>query len=262
MKAAQFAAIAALSLMSGGGPAVAQKAAPAHAKGYLAGAALPDMLRVVPTAPATGSPRDDADRAIFHATRSLQDSPRWKLAQSDDDLSIPGVLTALRCALGVALTSGNAAHTMALLGHVWTDINSATGPAKQHFHRKRPFLVDEGPVCVAEPPNSPDFPSSHSTTGWAVGLIFAEMLPDRSTEIMARGRAYGESRVVCGVHNASAVEAGRVIGAALVEALHGSAQFRTDFEAAKIEIDALRHGATNHPASCAGEAALITTTPY
>jgi acid phosphatase (class A) len=33
-----------------------------------------------------------------------------------------------------------------------------------------------------------------------MGLILAELAPERATPILNRGRAYGESRVVCGVH--------------------------------------------------------------
>ena len=48
------------------------------------------------------------------------------------------------------------------------------------------------------------------------------------TQILVRARAYGESRIVCGVHNLSAVEAGRTNASALVAALHGSPQFRSN----------------------------------
>jgi acid phosphatase (class A) len=258
MKIAQISAAAAL-VGIGAAVILAQKAAPARESGYLSGAAIPDMTRVLPTAPAIDSARDKADRAIFLATRALQDSPRWKLAQSDNEDTVPGLLSAFQCALGVALTAENAPRTAALLERVSTDVNSFTGPSKTHFNRKRPFLIDDGPVCVAKP-KTPDFPSSHSTVGWATGLILAEILPDRSTELMMRGRSYGESRVVCGVHNASAVEAGRVAGAALVAALNGSHHFRTDLDAVKAEVAKLRGNAP--AANCSAEATLIAVSPF
>src|SRR5271155_4788052 len=118
--------------------AVAQKAAPARRSGYLTGTAIPDMIRVLPTAPDTDSPRGKADRAIFLATRSLQDSPRWKLAQSDNDDSARGLLAAFRCALDETITAENAPHMMELLERVSADVNALTGPSKTHFHRKRP----------------------------------------------------------------------------------------------------------------------------
>ena len=262
MKTARFAA-ALIAIAAVFGQQAAKKAP--HRTGYLAGykkdAAIPDMIRVLPTPPATGTPRDAADRAIFKATRSLQDSPRWKLAQSDNDMSVKGILAAFRCAMGMAVTRENAPRFAALLDRVSADANVLTGPPKARYHRDRPFLVDEGPVCVTRP-DTPDFPSGHSTFGWAAGLILAEIMPDRATEVMTRGRSFGESRVVCGVHNASAVEGGRVVGAALVAALNAIPEFRTDLDAVKTELAALRRNPPAPPSACAAEAALIANTPY
>jgi acid phosphatase (class A) len=241
----------------------AQSAAPARSSGYLTGAAIPDLTLVLPTAPAPGSPRDTEDRAIFKATRSLQDSARWKLAQNDDKLSVAALLADFQCALGLEATSENAKTLAVLVGRVSTDAGGATGPAKEHFQRKRPFVVDPGPTCIPITPafeKSFDFPSGHTTISWALGLILAELVPDHAAAILTRARAFGESRIVCGVHNASAVEAGRVAGASIVAALHSSESFRTDFEKAKHEIAALR----KNPASseCDAEMKLIATSPY
>jgi acid phosphatase (class A) len=259
MKTAHF-VIAAVAMAVVSGQQAAKKAShrPGYSAGYLNEAAIPDMIRVLPAAPVVGTPRDTADRVIFKTTRALQDSPRWKLAQSDNDMSVKGILAAFRCAIGMTVTRENAPHFAALLDRVSEDANVLTGPPKVHYHRNRPFLVDEGPVCVARP-DTPDFPSGHSTFGWATGLILSEIMPARATEVMTRGRSFGESRVVCGVHNASAVEGGRVVGAALVAALNASEQFRSDLEAVKVELAALPR---NPPSNCAAEASLIANTPY
>ena len=80
---------------------------------------------------------------------------------------------------------------------------------------------------------------------------------------MIRARAYGESRVVCGVHTPSAVEAGRLTAAAVVAALHASDEFRADMDAARAEVAAARTaGRTAEPAACAAEAALLAKAPF
>jgi acid phosphatase (class A) len=239
-----------------------QNAPRARAEGYLTGSALPDLIHVLPSAPEPASARDAADRAIFKATRSLQDSPRWKLAQNDDKLSIATLLADFSCSMGVTLTTENAPVLAGLLARVATDASAATGPAKDFFHRKRPFLVDQGPVCIAISPafeKSFDYPSGHTTLGWAVGLILAEIDPAHASPILTRARAFGESRVVCGVHNASAVDAGRVAGASLVAALHSNATFRVDFEKAHAELAALK---SKEAGECAAETSLIAKSPY
>lgn len=89
----------------------------------------------------------------------------------------------------------------------------------------------------------------------------AEADPAHATPILARARAFGESRLVCGVHNNSAVEAGRTNGAALVAALHGSKAFRDDVDGVREEIAEARKAATA-PAQCDAESALVAKSPY
>jgi hypothetical protein len=63
----------------------------------------------------SGDPHFQTDMAIFHATRSLEGSVRWTLAQSDDNLSLAGLLHAFRCALGLTLTPDDAPKLIVLL---------------------------------------------------------------------------------------------------------------------------------------------------
>ncbi len=60
---------------------------------------------------------------------------------------------------------------------------------------------------------------------------------------MMRARSIGDSRIVCGVHYLSDVEAGRDNGAVLVAAEHGSAAFRADMDAAREAEDGARNPA-------------------
>ena len=66
------------------------------------------------------------------------------------------------------------------------------------------------------------------------------MAPDRADAVLARGLAYGESRVICGVHYPSDVEAGRIVGAAMVAALKADPAFQADFAVAARELDEAR----------------------
>ena len=205
-----------------------------------------------------------ADRAAFLATRSLKDTPRWALAQQDD--KIREINKDMACALGVELTPQNAPKTLAILAKLGPDVGLATNHPKDIYQRKRPYLIDEGPICVPKDPllaASPDYPSGHATWGWTVALVLAELAPDRATEILIRGRAFGESRMVCGVHNMSAVEAARTNASALVAGLHGSAQFRADMDAAREEVAKARAaGPAPDPAACAKEVELTKSAPY
>jgi acid phosphatase (class A) len=106
------------------------------------------------------------------------------------------------------------------------------------------------------------YPSGHSTIGWGWALILTELVPDNADAILARGRDFGESRVVCNVHWQSDVEAGRLIAAATVARLHADPGFEADVAAAKDEVSAVRaSGAKPDAAACAAESAALRAEP-
>lgn len=227
-------------------------------KGYFD--AVMDTSTVIPPMPAAGSPLSEADRAIFRSTRALKGSPRWEMAVQD--LDERKVVYAMRCALGVEIRDLNAAPKLSrVLLRVAPDITKAIDTPKAYYNRKRPYLEQEGEICTERSEalaKSPDYPSGHSSWGWAVGLILAELAPDRAVPILQRARAFGDSRAVCGVHSASAVAAGRDNGAAVVAAMHGSPEFRAEMEEARAELTALR--ARAEPLTgCDAEAAVLAT---
>jgi acid phosphatase (class A) len=234
-----------------------------HTPGYL-GDALPDTYAILPPAPAPGDPRDRTDREIYRATRRLEGSARW--AQAQNDANQAGIVADLACAIGVELTPQNAPRTFAMLRKLAPDVSRATNRPKDIYKRPRPYLRDEGPICVAKDEalaKSPDYPSGHNTWAWTVGLVMAELVPDRATPILIRARAFGENRLVCGVHSLSAVEMGQLNGSIVVAALHGSPEFRADMDAARTEVAAARQaGPKPDPALCAREAALDAHTPF
>lgn len=222
------------------------------------------MIAAIPQPPAPTSPRDKADRAIFRQTRSLKGTPRWTLAQSDADLT--KLLSDFDCALGAPLTAKSAPRLLALLIKAAPDVDAAFNTPKDFYKKMRPFMRDRGAICVPRSKDfdkSFDYPSGHATWSWAIGLILARIAPDRAPQILQRARAIGESRVVCGVHSASAVEAGRTAADTVVSALAGDPAFRKDVVAAREEIVALRASAPKPDAGvCREEATLIAKTPW
>ena len=217
-----------------------------------------DTSSIVPPAPEPGSPKAEADRAVFTATRALKGTPRWDMAIGD--LDERRVVYAMRCAIGVEIKElGEAPKLTRVLLRVAPDLTKAVDTPKAFYNRKRPYLEQEGEICTTrseELAKSPDYPSGHSSWGWAVGLILAELAPDRAVPILQRARAFGESRVVCGVHTASAVAAGRDNGAAVIAAVHGVPDFQKDMEAARVELAELRAKA-GPIAGCDAEATVL-----
>jgi len=267
----EFLAVAASLAVAGGltfaspTPEPTPAPAPIAPQGYL-GERAPDTIAILPPAPKAGSPVAQADRRIFLATRALRGRPRWTLAINDVAQSPSAMLKDFGCALGVEVTPETAPKVVNVMRRAGRDIGPAVNRPKDLYNRQRPYLIDDGEICVPKSDSlakSPDYPSGHATWGWMWGLILAEMAPDRAGPILARARAYGESRAVCGVHNASSVDAGRTNASALVAALHGEAEYRADVEAGRAELAALRAApGAPPPTNCEAEAALIAKTPW
>jgi acid phosphatase (class A) len=233
--------------------------------GYLAPAQRPQATGVLPPAPQAGSARYEADRQIFKATRQLQGTPRWTLATSDADGATPAMLRGFSCAVGVPLDAAQLPRLVNLLDRAGADADHANTPVKQANRRQRPFQIDDGAVCQPKPQlaKSFDYPSGQATLGWTIGLILAELAPDRATDIDLRARAYADSRVICGAHNYRAIEAGTMNAAIVVAALHASPAFWQDAASARRELAAYRQStAAMDAGQCTAEKALISTTPY
>ncbi len=125
-----------------------------------------------------------------------------------------------------------------------TDAGLATFAAKDKYQHARPFMLDDQPICTPDKERSLRaqgfYPSGDASIGWAWALVLVEASPDESEAILARGLAFGESRLVCNVHWLSDVIEGRLIGAATVARLHAEPEFLADLAAARAELVAVR----------------------
>lgn len=223
-------------------------ASPPHTdlKGYLKDGDL-DGATILGPPPAMESARAQADRAAYLETRALAGTPRWTEAQRDNDLWYGGALRRYACALGAEISPRATPVTMRLLERVEIDTRTVGSPAKSRFNRPRPLIGDERPACVPREDwmkTNSSYPSGHANIGWAWGLILGEIAPARATALVEAGKAVGDSRVICGVHYPSDVEAGRLLGSAMVARLHAEPEFVRDLAAAKREI------ARSKPLSC------------
>lgn len=241
-------------------PAASAPAAPARIAGFLGAEMTPDALATIPPAPKAGDPRNDLDWAIFKSTRKLEGSDRWALAQNDDNYRPAALLKDYSCAVGVDLTAENAPTLARIIARTTADAGAAAQRAKDVYQRTRPYMHNAGNICIERSDSlskSFDYPSGHASLGWVSGLVIAQLTPDRATPVLARARAFGESRVVCGVHNMSAIEAGRTNGASVFAALQASPEFQADMAKAKSEVAAARaSGKAPDAAACAREAEL------
>ena len=234
--------------------AAAQTPAP---RGYLPPGAV-DLIHVLPPAPVKGDIRYEADRQVFKAMKARIGGERWRRAAADVVYATPAMEQDFACATGLALTPAAFPATTRLIDNASADASRANNAAKDRWQRLRPFHIDKGETCEAkkELGDSFDYPSGHATRGWTAGLVLADVLPGRAGPILARARAYGESRIACRVHNMSAVDAARLGATVTMATVRQSPGYLADLAAARAEVAAAQAG-TPDPATCAAEAQAL-----
>lgn len=227
---------------------------------YLAEAQAPDTVTILAPPPRGHSASEAADKAAFNTTRALKGSPRWALATTDVADGASAILDDFACVIGQRIDQSRAPALMTLLERTRLDIARATRAPKLHYRRLRPFVGNDAEICVirtSELGNAFSFPSSHATQAWTYASIMASLMPDKATQFFVRARSYGESRVVCGLHWLSDIEAGRTTASAVYAALQGDPGFRSDLEKARVEFGKLVSSTGTPPdqAVCAREEA-------
>ena len=247
-------ALSACAVASTPGPRAADDASmgprPTKLTGYFAANPL-DGKAILGPPPAPDSPHGKADRALFEETRKLEGSARWQAAIQDNDLWGGGAIKRFSCAIGLSLDEQQTPRTLRILHRVELDVRTVGTPAKDFYGRKRPLIGNDAPVCVPREDwmkTNASYPSGHSMTAWSWALILTELSPAKADPLLTLGRESGESRVVCGVHFISDVEAGRSLGSAMVARLHSEPAFQADMTAARREIAA----AKTKPQGCGG----------
>ena len=229
--------------------------------GYLPREAVPNSLKLLPAHPAGDSAAFIADQEAFRATRSLVDTPRWTQAFKDTILKFPQAAEHFSCVLDAQITEELTPNLIMLMRRSLTDAGLATYMAKNHYKRTRPFVLNKMTTCSPEEEaqlaKDGSYPSGHSAVGWAWALILTELAPERADAILARGYAFGQSRVVCGVHWQSDVTEGRVVASGVVAKLHTDPVFRAQLEAAKKELADARAKGIKPTNNCQAEAAAL-----
>ncbi len=196
-------------------------------------------LPLIPPYPVLQSLADGVDAAIVQQWQSV-DSARWELAKADANVSYDRFSEAF----GGKIDSAETPLLVHLLNRVEADSSFMLGSAKKFYNRPRPFQrfqmtrvcgFDSAPVAQASPARGDSYPSGHASFGWSVALVLAEVDPERAQIILARGREYGESRIVCAMHYPSDVQAGEILVSSVVGRLQAVPEFKRELSCAQEE---------------------------
>ncbi|ATM87380.1 Major phosphate-irrepressible acid phosphatase precursor [Yersinia massiliensis] len=208
---------------------------------YLTYEKTPDSLKLLPPPPSFLSVDFLRDKAYYDEGKSLRNTVRGKQAYDDADVSKDSLLNNFSEAFGLKITKEKTPQIYTLISTMKEDAGEyATRSAKKHYNRVRPFAFFNEATCRPEDEKqlstNGSYPSGHTAIGWSVALVLAEINPARQDEILKRGYELGESRVICGYHWQSDVDAARMVASSVVATLHTNADFVSQLAKAKEEM--------------------------
>jgi acid phosphatase (class A) len=222
-------------LILGGAAAVSLFAQRAPRKPMFVSPEQLDVASVLAGPPAEGSRMAKADLAELHRLQDSRSAAQVASAKADD---VEEDIFVFKDVIGPKFTREALPLTAALSQHVHNDESVIVNPAKQFFHRTRPYQLDTSihPVCkVSSRANDYAYPSGHSTTGYLEALVVTLIVPEKREAIMARADEYAHNRLVCGVHYPSDVVASKYVAYAAIGLMLNNPKFKQELDQAKAE---------------------------
>lgn len=204
----------------------------------------PNSLMLLPAPPDATSITFLNDQARYNWGKQMRNTPRGDQAFRDARVEGNGVPEAFSEAFGVEIDENTPEILKLVVGMREDAGDLATREAKNYYNRQRPFSFYNEETCNPEQQEelstNGSYPSGHTSIGWATALVLAEINPERQNEILKRGYDMGESRVICGYHFQSDVDAARIVASGVVARLHADPGFQAQLEKAKKEFRNLK----------------------
>ena len=209
-----------------------------------------DATALLEPPPAVGSEAAQRDlQTVLEAQRAAHTAGTTARAVGDAEINCARFVDAMNPQSRAAAVTVDGAAALAWVTRAAQQVSAATRAPKRHWQRPRPFIVSSeverlGDVAADNPlpadlafeRDHTSYPSGHAAFGMACAIVLAQMLPEQGAALFARGRSYGDSRVIVGAHFPSDVEAGRVVGAAAAAIMLKNEQFQRDLAKARVAL--------------------------
>ncbi len=228
-------------------PIVNAQNAPPTKKLKILTAAETDPGRLLPPPPMDGSASQKKELAEAEHLVATRTPERFAQAKWDNDHEDA---SAFYATLGSDFDIKKLPETAKLLALVLNDQSVVASASKVFFHRRFPVAA-AGPAVVSyqdwscdadvkKPADRPlrSYPSGHATMGYSLGIVLAELMPEKSQAILARAADFAYSREICGDHYHADVEASHALGNALGIMFLNNATLNPQIEASKAELRA------------------------
>ncbi len=191
-----------------------------------------DLTKVLAPPPAPDSEQQKRDLAAVLAVQAARTSAQSERALADATAGTFGFADVL----GTNFSAQHVPAVAALLDKVRSDAAAVLAGGRNSWNRPRPFVVSTDVHSLGERPRGGSYPSVSATEAYLTAILLAGMVPEKGAALFARGREFGDERVILGVHFPSDIEAGRFAATALATVLMQDQAFMKGFAAARSEL--------------------------
>jgi acid phosphatase (class A) len=205
---------------------------------FLTDEETPDPLLFLPDPPQFMSSEFYNDYYYYQYGKSLRDTDLGEVAKMYESEPLWAVFSS---AIGVVISPENTPEIYNLASAAVSDAHKVNTIAKNHFARKRPFAQFNEPSLTPETDEEEkttlSYPSGHTTRGWIFAFSLIAVAPDKTENIMNVAKDYGLSRVICGHHYKSDIDASFMLASALFVNLAVNDTYREQLVKAKREYE-------------------------
>jgi len=194
--------------------------------------------RILSAPPADGSDAQKRELALVQEAYNHSSPARKEQAEWDDKHEDAGIFATT---LGPQFDLARLPETSKLLALVLNDQSVTASMAKRTYLRTRPWAFDPAmKPCDYKPNANPktSFPSGHATLGYSVAYVLGTLIPEQAQALQDRAGVYAFSRLVCGDHYPSDVEASKALGVAVGVMLMRSEKLAPMIAASRAELAA------------------------
>jgi acid phosphatase (class A) len=193
-----------------------------------------DARKLMHSPPAAGSSTTKAELAEIRRIQDARTPEALQKAQAD---AANQTVFLFRTVFGDGFTADKLPATARFFTRVGHDESVYADVPKDYWKRLRPATLDPS-IQPCAPTKGFSYPSGHATRGYLFGVVLAAAVPEKRDAILDRAADYAQSRVICGAHFPSDVEAGRLIGTSLAAVMLAQPAFRQALQVVQVELHA------------------------
>ena len=207
---------------------------------FLTADEVPSAAQFLPLPPTTTDASFYNDWYRYEWGKTMRSTERGQQAVKDAAHTLEYFSEIYSEPFGLTISKENTPEIWALLERLLATTQLCKDKAKSQYMRIRPFVQFNEPTPVPADEEklktNSSYPSGHTTMGWGIALVLAEINPARQDEVLKRGYEYGESRVIVGFHYQSDVDHARILTSALINRLNVNDDFIEQLKKAKAEF--------------------------